>query len=160
VVAKYGFVVVGSAPPQQTTQPPELSIVFLVDCSGSMAGDKLDAARAAIRSSVGRTDDGKTEWALLGFGSCSFWEEIGFTQTAADVTAAADALSAGGDTPLTFSTYKAITYIARNGRGQARRLIVLCDGQDNCEERGSTTQEDAMDGLRTIVRDVPGGTQP
>ena len=159
VVAKYPFVVVGAAPPTQTQQAPELSICFLVDCSGSMDGSKIEAARAAIRSSVGRTDDGRTEWALLGFGSCNLWEEIGFTQTAADVTAAAAGISTGGDTPLTFSMYKALTYVAGEGQGRTRRLIILCDGQDNCEERGSTTQEDAMSGLRTIVKEVPGGNQ-
>ncbi|MBD3293200.1 MAG: VWA domain-containing protein [Armatimonadia bacterium] len=160
VVAKYPFVVVGNAPATQPQQAPELSICFLVDCSGSMDGGKIEAARAAIRSSVGGTDDGKTEWALLGFGACNLWEEIGFTQTAADLTAAADGLSTGGDTPLTFSMYKALTYVASEGQGRTRRLIILCDGQDNCSERGSTSQEDAMAGLRTIVRDVPGGTQP
>ncbi len=164
VIAKYPFVVVGTAPPNQPQQTPEVSICFLVDCSGSMDGGKLDAARAAVRSSVARTDDGKTEWALLGFGGCSFWEEQGFTQSAADLAAAADGLRASGDTPLTFSMYKAITYTANEGRGRTRRLIVLCDGQDNCDERGSVTQEEAMDGLRTITRNVPapaaGGMQP
>lgn len=159
VIAKYPFVVIGDAPPASPAQAPELSIGFLVDCSGSMDGSKLEAARAAIRSSVARTDDGKTEWALLGFGSCNFWEEIGFTQSAADITAAVDGLSTGGDTPLTYSMYKAITYVTQNGRGQTRRLIILCDGQDNCSERGSTTQEEAMMGLQTIVREVPGGPQ-
>ncbi|MFW6156717.1 MAG: vWA domain-containing protein [Armatimonadota bacterium] len=163
VVQKYPFVVVGAAPPVQT-QAPELSICFLVDCSGSMNGNKLQDARAAIRSSVERTDDGRTEWALLGFGDCNFWEEHGFTQVAAEINTAAEGLSADGDTPLTYSMYKALTYLANEGRGQTRRLIVLCDGQDNCEERGSTTQEEAMAGLKTIVRDIPasaaGGTQP
>jgi len=164
VIAKYPFVVVGTAPPDQPQQTLEVSICFLVDCSGSMDGGKLDAARAAVRSSVGRTDDGKTEWALLGFGACSLWEEQGFTQSAADLTAAVDGLGAGGDTPLTFAMYKAIAYTANEGRGRTRRLIVLCDGQDNCDERGSVTQEEAMEGLRTITRDVPaaatGGMQP
>lgn len=160
VVAKYPFVVVGDAPATQPQQAPELSICFLVDCSGSMDGSKIEAARAAIRSSVSRTDDGKTEWALLGFGRCNLWEEIGFTQASMEVTAAADGLSTGGDTPLTFAMYKALTYLSNEGQGRTRRLIILCDGQDNCSERGSTTQEDAMAGLKTIVRDVPGGTQP
>lgn len=159
VIAKYPFVVIGAAPPVQPQQMPELSIAFLVDCSGSMDGAKLEAARAAIRASIARTDDGKTEWALLGFGSCNFWEESGFTQSAPEITAAADGLSTGGDTPLTFSMYKALTYVANEGQGRTRRLIILCDGQDNCEERGAVAQEQAMDGLRTIVRDVPGGTQ-
>ncbi len=162
VVAKYPFVIVGNAPPPVQTQAPKLSICFLVDCSGSMAGSKIEAARAAVRSSVARTDDGKTEWALLAFGACNLWEEVGFNQTAADITAAADGLSTGGDTPLTFSMYKAIAYVSNEGRGATRRLIILCDGQDNCSERGSTTQEDAMAGLKTITRNVPatGGTQP
>jgi len=133
---------------------PALSIVFLVDCSGSMGGDKIAGARAAVKSSVAQTNDGRTEWAVLGFGACSCWEECGFTQLPGVAAAADDGLSTGGDTPLTYSMYVALRYLTDNGRGQTGRLIILCDGQDNCPERGSTTQEKAMAGLKTIVRGV------
>jgi hypothetical protein len=161
VIAKYPFVTVGDAPAVQPQQAPERSICFLVDCSGSMDGRKMSDARAAVRASIADTDDGKTEWALLGFGSCNFWEEVGFTQDAVAVADATSGLSPGGDTPLTFAMYKALAYVENEGSGtQTRRLIVLCDGQDNCSERNSATQEEAMDGLKTIIRNIPGGARP
>lgn len=131
-----------------------LSIAFLVDCSGSMAGEKIVAAKQAVAASVQRTNDGQTEWAVLGFGSCRVWEEAGFTQDAQAVIAAANQLSTGGDTPLTFSMYKAISYLSKRARGAMGRLIILCDGQDNCSERHSVTQPEAMAGLRTLIRTV------
>ncbi|MGD9518260.1 MAG: VWA domain-containing protein [Armatimonadota bacterium] len=144
--------------------PVELSIAFLVDCSGSMDGEKIEAAKRAVASSVQRTNDGKTEWAVLGFGGCSFWEEIGFTQDTQAVVGAANSLSTSGDTPLTFSMYKALSYLSRKAHGKAGRLVILCDGQDNCSERNSVSREEAMAGLRTIVRSVApsgaAGTQP
>ncbi len=132
----------------------KLSIAFLVDCSGSMDGEKIVAAKQAVASSVQRTNDGQTEWAVLGFGSCNVWEEIGFTQDAQAVVAAANQLSTGGDTPLTFSMYKAISYVSQRAHGAMGRLIILCDGQDNCDERHSVTQPEAMAGLRTLTRTV------
>lgn len=133
---------------------PALSIAFLVDCSGSMAGNKLEAAKAAVKSSVTKTDDGLTEWAVLGFGGCQFWEECGFSQDARLAGARVSRLGASGDTPLTYSTYKALAYLTKSGRAPLGRLIILCDGQDNCPERGSTTQEEAMEGLKTIINNV------
>ncbi len=130
----------------------ELSIAFLVDCSGSMGGGKIAAAKTAVKSSVAQTNDGKTEWAVLGFGGDECWEECGFTQDAAAAAAAVDGLGTGGDTPLTYSTFKALAYLPKNGHGKTGRLIILCDGQDNCTERGSTTQEEAMAGLKTIIK--------
>ncbi len=141
----------GQQPP---TGPVSLSICFLVDCSGSMSGGKIASAKAAVKSSVGQTNDGKTEWAVLSFGGCQCWEECGFTQDAGAASAAVDGLGTGGDTPLTYSIYKALAYLTKNGHGQTGRLIVLCDGQDNCPERGSTSREEAMDSLKTIVRNV------
>ncbi|MGI5818178.1 MAG: vWA domain-containing protein [Armatimonadota bacterium] len=165
VIAKYPFVIVGDAPPVQAQQAPEVSICFLVDVSGSMAGRKLADAREAVRASVARTDDGKTEWALVAFGGCRVHEVIGFTQSATAITDAVAGLSANGDTPMTYAMYKAAAYVAKEGRGtRSRRMIVLCDGQDNCSERNSVTQEEAMEGLRTIIREIPvpaaGGIRP
>lgn len=146
--------------PAAATGPVQLSIVFLVDCSGSMSGAKLEAAKRAVAASVAKTNDGKTEWALLTFSNHTVREVIGFTGDPKAIVEAARRLTAGGDTPLTFATYKAITYLVRNAHGKRGRLVVLCDGQDNCPERHSTSREEAMAGLRTIVRVVaPAGGQ-
>lgn len=132
------------------------SIVFLVDCSGSMGGQKLQDAKAAVKAAVRDTDDGKTQWALLGYGGHDVWEEVGFTTDVSVVERAVNGLTAGGDTPLTYALYKAIAYARKNGRTPQGRVVVLCDGQDNCPQRKSVSQEEAMDRLQKILRDVRG----
>lgn len=132
--------------------PVDLSILFLVDCSGSMSGNKIENARQAVINSVGQTNDGKTEWALLGFGgSCTCWQVVPFTTNPAEIQQAAQSLSADGGTPLTYAIYKATTYLAKNGHASRGRLVVLCDGENNCGERQGGGRTEAAAGLRTII---------
>ncbi len=133
---------------------PELSVCFLVDCSGSMGGRKIADARDAVRSAVAQGNDGQTEWALLGFSSCTIRQHCGFTMDPQELIDAVDTLVAGGDTPLTYARNKAITYLTANGRGRQGRLIVLCDGQDNCPERGGIRQEEAAASLHRMFQQV------
>lgn len=133
---------------------PELSVCFLVDCSGSMGGQKIVDAQNAVRQAVSQSTDGKTEWALLGFSSCTIREHCGFTMDPQQLIAAVDTLGAGGDTPLTYARNKAITYLTTRGQGKVGRLIVLCDGQDNCPERGGIRQEEAAASLQKVFRQV------
>ncbi len=135
-------------------QNPELSICFLVDCSGSMGGSKIAAAKAAVRGAVEQTNDGKTEWCLIGFGSCSVRLHCGFTMDANELKTAVDTLQATGDTPLTYGKYKGLTYLTRNGSGKQGRLIILCDGQDNCPEHGGIRQEEAAASLHQVFQQV------
>lgn len=152
-------------PPDQPTLPDQPSsdtpsgqvvnsICFLVDCSGSMRGSKIDAAREAVKSSVASTADGKTEWALLGFGACNTWQVCGFTTNPDDITSSVGGLAATGDTPLNFSIYIALKYLTENGSGINGKLIILCDGQDNCDERGSNSHPDAMANIMKMVRET------
>ncbi len=133
---------------------PELSLLFLVDCSGSMGGSKLDAAKAAVKTAVDQTDDGKTEWCLVAYGACSVKVHCDFTMDAEELKSAADRLSAGGDTPLTYSKYKALTYLTTKGQGKKGRLIILCDGQDNCPQHGGIRQEEASASLHRMFQQV------
>lgn len=137
---------------------PELSIVFLVDCSGSMKDGKLQEAIAAVKQAVSGTNDGNTEWALIRFGSCNVTVVCAFTRNAGKLQAAADGLSIGGDTPLTYSIGKATSYLHDRGRGRKGRLIVLADGEDNCGERGQKGPDEAEEVVRPLYqqdRDVP-----
>ena len=141
--------------------PVELSILFLVDCSGSMSGSKIENARQAVINSVSQTNDGKTEWALLGFGgSCTCWQVVPFTTNAAEIQQAAQSLNADGGTPLTYSIYKATAYLVKNGRAPRGRLVVLCDGENNCSERQGGGSSEAAAGLRTIITTHNIGGQP
>ncbi|MFO7945788.1 MAG: vWA domain-containing protein [Armatimonadota bacterium] len=144
----------GDEPPVDPTTPVVNSVCFLVDCSGSMAGSKIQSAREAVKSSVAATGDGQTEWALLGFGACNAWQVCGFTRNPADITSSVGGLSASGDTPLNFSIYVALKYLTDNGSGQNGKLIILCDGQDNCDERGSNSHPDAMANMMKMVKET------
>jgi hypothetical protein len=153
---------------EQPAGAPELSVVFVVDCSGSMGGSKIQEARAALKQAVASSNDGKTEWAIVAFGSCNARVICRFTMDAGKVQAAADRLGASGDTPLTYGISESTTYLVTQGRGQRGRLIILADGEDNCRERGSKGPAEASEGFRPMYqqqRDItmptpaPGGVQ-
>ena len=133
---------------------PDLSILFLVDTSGSMDGSKIAAARAAVKSSVDQTNDGKTEWCLVRFGGCSVKVICRFTMDPGKMKAAADQLGANGDTPLVYGREKALMYLTQRGRGQQGRLVILCDGQNNCPEHGGITQPEANAQLQQLMQQV------
>lgn len=137
-----------------TAGQPELSILFLVDTSGSMAGEKIAAAQAAVKASVEQTNDGKTEWCLVRFGGCSVSVVCRFTMDPRKMQAAADTLSTGGDTPYIYGREKALKYLVQRGRGKSGRLVILCDGQDNCPEHGGITQAEASAQLRELMQIV------
>ena len=161
-------------PPMPTTPPTpttrtittgsagnvSLSIIFLVDCSGSMRGSKMESAKQAVVNSVNQTNDGKTEWALLGFGgACTCWEVVPFTTDASKLQSAVGSLVADGGTPLTYSIYKATTYLVKNGHGANGRLVVLCDGDNSCDQRQGGGRTEAAAGLRTVItsHNIAGG---
>ncbi|MBU0606457.1 MAG: VWA domain-containing protein [Armatimonadetes bacterium] len=139
---------------EQPAGAPELSILFLVDTSGSMGGSKIAAARAAVKSSVDQTNDGKTEWCLVQFGNCKVGVICRFTMEPGKMKAAADLLGASGDTPLVYGREKALAYLTLRGRGQVGRLVILCDGQNNCPEHGGITQPEASAQLRKLMQEV------
>lgn len=136
---------------------PELSICFLVDCSGSMGGSKIREAIAAVKRGAAATNDGKTEWALVTFAACNARVKCQFTMDLPKIQAAADRLGAGGDTPLTYGIAEATTYLTTRGRGRFGRLIILADGEDNCGERGDKGPDEASGALRPMyiqTRDI------
>ncbi len=140
----------------------EISMCFLVDCSGSMDGQKIEQAKAALIDAVNQTNDGRHEWALLGFGGdCMCWEVASFTTDAATMRSAAQELRANGSTPLRLAAYKATTYLVKNGNGKEGQLIILCDGEDTCHANAG--QEDPARTLVTITSyhdTTRGGQQP
>lgn len=131
--------------------PLKTSIAFLVDTSGSMDGRKMESAKQAVKDAVAKTDDGQTEWALISFGNCEVAVECGFTQEPTEIGQAVDGLSAQGDTPLTYARNLALTYLAEKGQGTEGRLVLLCDGQDNCPEHGSAASGEAAATLRQLM---------
>jgi len=141
---------------------PARSVLFLVDTSGSMGGSKIVQARKSVADMVRKSLAGKTteEWAILSFSNHNVYEIQPFTQDLQDIEKAVPALRAGGDTPLRYAEAKAMAYLLKNGSAPEGKLIVLCDGSDNCigpahtggGER--TSSGDAKGKLITLLKKV------
>jgi len=113
---------------------PDVSVLFLVDTSGSMAGQKIIEARKAVADLVKEANaaNRQEEWAILSFGNHNAYEIQAFTQDLATLERAVARLQPGGDTPLRYGQAKATTYLLQNGKGKEGKLVILCDGDDNC----------------------------
>jgi Mg-chelatase subunit ChlD len=141
------------------TLPPNLiarSTVFVVDASGSMSGQKLASAKAAVRSALAAypPDQKDEEWALIVFAGCGNIRLVQpFTTNPGDITSKLT-FSAGGSTPIAAAMAKAARYIRRAGRGQEGRIILLSDGGENCHGDPVKAAESIHRRVRTVT---PGG---
>ena len=101
--------------------------VLLLDSSSSMAGARLDAARAGARSFVSQTQE-LDEVSVIGF-SDRVLERTGFGLRGDELDAALGGLQAQGGTALHDHLYLALKLLERQ---QGRRVVVLLsDGIDS-----------------------------
>ena len=117
-------------PPEKLAQ----STVFVIDASGSMSGQKLAAAKDAVRAAIAPYSGTQTdqEWALYAFfdcGNCTLLQA--FTQNPSKI-AGHLGFGASGSTPIAFSLQKATNYLRTAGKGKTGRIILLSDGGENC----------------------------
>ena len=125
------------------------SILFLVDCSGSMSSnDRIGRAREAIISAVkGLGPD--TEVAILRFAGCGSRVRASKAFTVCDdkgkagLIAATKTLGSAGGTPLAAAIRYARWYLNRNARSKNVNMITLSDGEESCGGN-PTTQARAM----------------
>jgi VWFA-related protein len=115
-----------------------LAAVVAVDTSGSMQGQPLDYARAAVRLFLERMGP-RDRGAIISFGQT--------VQLVQDLTGDRDALSralgglaAGGDTALYDGAFQAITLVGRQPLGR-RAVVVITDGEDT---HSSVTLDDVI----------------
>jgi hypothetical protein len=167
LVAVFLFVLgVGFAFPLYAAKGPlNLSLCFVVDASGSMRGNKLSAAKDAVRTTVGtlRSDLG-IETALFAFGGCNSCRLMqDFTQNPKSILNSLG-FNAGGDTPLAFSMKKGADYLEKSGQGPRGVLIVLSDGKETCGGNpGKVAREIAGRQMRIRIEvigfDIPPGSK-
>ena len=110
-----------------------LSLSFVVDASGSMKGQKIDAAKNSVRKTVGslRADLG-LEMSLFAFSGCKSCKLMhGLTQNPQNIVSNLG-FQASGSTPLAFSLQKSADFLRTTGNGSNGIIILLSDGEETC----------------------------
>jgi VWFA-related protein len=105
-----------------------VSLGIALDTSGSMAGDKMDAARAAIRRFVNELLDRNDELFLYRFSNYPVLVQ-GWTRDRRDLLEPLDRLTANGATALYDAVARAIP-LAQQGQNRKKALVIISDGND------------------------------
>ena len=111
-----------------------VSVGIVLDTSGSMAGDKIERARASIERFLDQLDDPEDEVFLYGF--------AGDVRLIQEWTSKPDAVSDGlrrvdafGGTSMYDAVFQAVVK-AQNGRNRKKAVILISDGNDTSSRRG------------------------
>jgi len=112
----------------------DTSVVLLLDLSGSMKGKKISDAKAAAKKMI-RTMPADFEIGIMTFqGACGdIFPFMSFTQDKQKLENAIDSLTTGGPTPLSGALTQAAEAIRKVGSGKQGKIILLCDGADDCK---------------------------
>jgi VWFA-related protein len=121
-----------------------VSVGIVLDTSGSMAGDKIERARASIERFLHQLDDPEDEVFLYGFAS-----DVRLIQ---EWTSQRNAVSEGlrrVDAVGRTSMYDAVTQAVRKaqeGRNRKKAVVLISDGNDTSSSRG-------LRDVRRVVRE-------
>jgi tight adherence protein C len=134
---------------------PPLSVVLVVDTSGSMQGDKLRLAKeagAAFIAALGPRD----EVALLPFNT-QIGPAVPFTTDKAAVASALDTLTAHDDTRLYDALYDAAALITKVPAKNRQAIVLLTDGKDTGSTRSSLISSEAARQAGALVYTISVG---
>lgn len=129
-----GAFLAGSMAQGQILVPGEMMMV--IDLSGSMAGKKLDDAKAAAIAVAAVAAQTNIRVSVMGFGgSCSqpVSTRLPFTSDLKVLTDFISNLKASGSTPLGAAVQEAYRNL-KNRSTPNKMAIVLSDGQDTCRQ--------------------------
>ena len=109
-----------------------VALALVIDTSGSMAGEKIEQARAAAARLVEQLENGDV-LSVVTYGRSASTvirsEELGADRSA--VLAAIAGISTSGNTCMSCGMEEAYSTLGRAPRGHVRRAVVLSDGQAN-----------------------------
>lgn len=110
-----------------------LSILFIMDCSGSMKDDnKLEDAKKAAQRTINRLN-GLFEIAVIAFFDCDRIRVLqDFTDNKQAVINTILGLSPDSATPLADALVFGSEYLMKNAKYENKSLIVLTDGIETC----------------------------
>ena len=134
---------------------PPLSVVLVVDTSGSMQGDKLRLAQEAgdvFIQALGARD----EVALLPFNS-QVGPAVPFTTDKEQVTNALKALTANGDTRLYDALAAAAALIEKVPAENRQAIVLLTDGRDTGSTRNALTSSEVARQAGALVYTISVG---
>ena len=126
-----------------------ISVVLVIDVSGSMDGDKLAQAKVAAVSflaSLGPEDQA----ALLAFNTAVI-SVVPMTGDRAALENGVNALQAGGDTAAYDALYEAAEVIAASPPGFRRSIILLTDGADTASRHSARVASDVAKQSNSLV---------
>ena len=120
-----------------TAHRTPVSLALVVDTSGSMAGEKIDQARAAAARLVSQLANGDVLTVVTyGRSASTIVESQELGADRSDVLAAIARISTSGNTCMSCGMEQAYTLLSDSPSGHVRRAVVLSDGQAN---QGITT---------------------
>ena len=105
-----------------------VSLGIALDTSGSMAGEKMDAARTAIRRFVNDLLDRNDELFLYRFSNYPVLVQ-GWTRDRRDLLEPLDRLNANGATAMYDAVARAVP-LAQQGQNRKKALVIISDGND------------------------------
>lgn len=118
-----------------------MSIIFVVDVSGSMAGKPLEDAKSALRAGIDVLPDDTAAGIRSFSGACGSGGTLLVpvdTDNREQLNAAVDSLSAGGGTPTPDALRAAADDLPAHGQ---RAIILISDGQSTCGDPCPVAQE-------------------
>jgi hypothetical protein len=121
---------------QEINADDSYSIIFLIDVSASMSGEKIESARNAASQMLKIYSKYNTEFSVMAYsGRCDnpITYKLGFTNDTSNIHSFVNKLSTGNSTPLA-SAYKIAAEYMLTGskRGTRKIIVVLGDGADDC----------------------------
>ncbi|WP_437600990.1 VWA domain-containing protein [Sorangium sp. So ce590] len=147
----FAELIVEADPVEQARERAPLSIVIVLDTSGSMAGEKLDQAkRSAVQLLRDLRDDDEIAFVRYSSDSELLQPLARAGRVRADLIARVLELESSGGTNIAPALAKGVLALADAGKGRVRRVILASDGLDGTRAQSEqVARESAGRGITT-----------